>query len=241
MEQLTEAPQERHANHLVFDAAMAETRVTLAMWNRAPLPVIGRWLRISLAIALTMLALIWVVSMVAAPDPFTRLPNIWGEPRIEDALRVLFRNSLVLALHAFVCIAGFMAMRTLPAQAELRGGINRWIHINAGRFAMVFVTVATLFSMTTQVIILGHLVGDMSLVLGVEQSELLLTTLPHAIIELTAVFLPLAAFLRASRRREWEQLLAATAVTVAVAVPMLILAALIEAYVWPELLARLIT
>jgi hypothetical protein len=65
---------------------------------------------------------------------------------------------------------------------------------------------------------------------------LVLTALPHALLELTAVFLPLAAWTIASRRGEWDQLLAATMVTVLAAVPMLIVAATWEVYVWPELL-----
>ena len=68
------------------------------------------------------------------------------------------------------------------------------------------------------------------------QSELMFTVLPHALLELTAVFLPLAAFLMASRRGDWHELLAATVVTVGIAIPMLIVASLIEAYLWPEIL-----
>ena len=60
--------------------------------------------------------------------------------------------------------------------------------------------------------------------------------LPHAIPELTALFLPLAAWLIASRRGEWNQLLAATFVTVALAIPILVVAAAIEVYVWPHIL-----
>ncbi len=60
--------------------------------------------------------------------------------------------------------------------------------------------------------------------------------LPHALLELTAVFLPLAAWLIASRRDEWEELLAATFVTVALALPMLLVAALVELTIWPLLL-----
>jgi hypothetical protein len=40
----------------------------------------------------------------------------------------------------------------------------------------------------------------------------------------------------ASRRGAWDELLAATAVTTAMAVPLLVLAANIEVFVWPELL-----
>ena len=66
---------------------------------------------------------------------------------------------------------------------------------------------------------------------------LVLTILPHAIPELVALFLPLAAWTIASRRNEWQDLLAATFATVAIAIPILIAAATWEVYVWPHILA----
>ena len=48
-----------------------------------------------------------------------------------------------------------------------------------------------------------------------------------------ALFLPLAAWIIASRRDEWQDLLAATAVTVAIAVPTLLMAAAVEIWVSP--------
>ena len=50
------------------------------------------------------------------------------------------------------------------------------------------------------------------------------------------MFLPLAAWIIASRRQEWDQLLAATFVTVAIAAPVLVASALVEVYVTPHLL-----
>ena len=61
--------------------------------------------------------------------------------------------------------------------------------------------------------------------------------LPHALPELVALFLPLAAWTIASRRDEWRDLLAATFVTVAIAIPVLVAAATWEVYVWPQILA----
>jgi hypothetical protein len=58
----------------------------------------------------------------------------------------------------------------------------------------------------------------------------------HAVPELVALFLPLAAWIIASRRGEWHQLLAATFVTVMLAVPVLIASAFIEVYGSPNLL-----
>ena len=81
---------------------------------------------------------------------------------------------------------------------------------------------ATTFSLSAQAYLIGHTLAGVSGFLHVSPALLLLGVLPHAIPELTALFLPLAAWIIASRRGEWEQLLAATLVTVAIAVPMLV-------------------
>ncbi len=69
---------------------------------------------------------------------------------------------------------------------------------------------------------------------------LLLGLLPHAVPELMALFLPLAAWIIASRRGDWNKLLAATFVTVALAVPVLVMSALWEVYLAPHVLHALI-
>ena len=53
---------------------------------------------------------------------------------------------------------------------------------------------------------------------------MLLTVAPHALLELTALFLPLAAWLVAARAGAWNQLMAATFATTAIALPALALA-----------------
>jgi Na+/H+ antiporter NhaD/arsenite permease-like protein len=58
----------------------------------------------------------------------------------------------------------------------------------------------------------------------------------HALPELTALFLPLAAWMVASRRGDWHELLAATFVTVAIAAPILLAAGAVEVWVSPQLL-----
>lgn len=225
-----------NANDLILRETMRETRETFARWRKRPLHTIGRWLLLSLAIAVAMLAAVLAVAHFSVAEETTNLPRILSKSRPGDMLHVFFRNGLVLALHGFVCLAGFMAMRALPEQVKHKHGIDRWIHRHASRFAMLWVTAATIFSITTQIYVLGHGVADLALTLGISQLTLLLTVLPHALLELTAVFLPLAAFLLASRRGDWHELLAATVVTVSAAVPMLIFAAWIEAYRWPALL-----
>ena len=42
----------------------------------------------------------------------------------DDVLHVLGRNSLVLALHGFACVAGFIAGSSLPLSAERYSGVG---------------------------------------------------------------------------------------------------------------------
>lgn len=234
------AISQQNANNEVFEATMRETRETLDRWGETPFKVVGRWAALSFLIACGMLIGVYIVSLSITPQFTTAIPNILAEPHIHDVLRVFVRNVLVLALHAFVCVAGFMAMRALPEQTKYKSGVNRWVHEHAGPVTMIFVSGATLFSITTQIWILGHGVGDISYTMQISDTTLMLSVLPHALIELTAVFLPLAAFLIASRSGDWHELLAATVVTVAVALPMIIFAAFLEAYLWPETLQAIL-
>lgn len=225
------------ANNEIWQASMRETRETLLRWNKMPGTILIPWIGGALTIAVTMLfATLIVAKMQTADVASAHVPFAVANPGLESALLVIKRNLLVLALHAFICIAGFMAMRALPQQALGRTGIDRWVHDNAGKAAMIWVSAATIFSVTTQVYALGTGAADISATIGVEVETLLLTTLPHALLELTAVFLPLAAFLLASRHKQWNELLAATVATVALALPILLFAAFIEAYIWVELL-----
>ena len=94
----------------------------------------------------------------------------------------------------------------------------------------------TCFSLATQSYVLGSTGATLAFQLHISPAVLVLTALPHAMPELTALFLPLAAWTLASRRGEWGDLLAATMVTVALAAPVLVCTALWETYVWPVLL-----
>ncbi len=127
----------------------------------------------------------------------------------------------------------------MPIAAAQRSGVSRWIHVKAGELAILFVCAVTLFSLSTQALYLGFQGSTIAFQLHISIATLLLSVLPHALLELTALFLPLAAWLIASRRGEWNQLLAATLVTVLIAIPALVVAATIEVYVWPHILQAL--
>jgi hypothetical protein len=224
-------------NQYVLAHGVRRTRGALAEWNSDPWPVVRSWVAGGVAVALALLAVVWLISAVAQPDPTPMsIPGITEEPNAGNVLPILFRNSLVLALHAFACIAGFIAGSSLPLSAERRTGFSRWIHEKARPVAFGWVIAVTCFSLGTQAYALGSTGATLAYQLHIHTGVLVLTVLPHALPELTALFLPLAAWTIASRRQEWDDLLAATLVTVAIAIPTLVCAAMWETYVWPHLL-----
>jgi hypothetical protein len=225
------------ASQLAFVQGMDDTRATLRRWNAAPMAVVGAWALGAGAIAIALLLVVWATSHLATPDATRFLLPGFNAPATPGAVgRVLFRNSLVLALHAMACVAGFIAGSQLPQQAESHRGWWRTVHEKAGPAAIAFVAGATAFSLCTQAYVLGSEASTLAAQLHVSQSELMLTLLPHALPELVALFLPLAAWMIASRRGAWQELLAATGATCAIAAPLLILAANVEVFVWPHLL-----
>src|SRR6478672_9062464 len=219
---------------------MRDTRTTLDLWSRHPWRVLRGWIALSFAVALTLLSATWAVAGLLTPDltPI-HLAGLTYPAQPDDMLPILYRNSLVLALHATACIAGFIAGASMPIAAAQRTGFSRWVHVKAGEGAILFVCAVTLFSLSTQALYLGFQGSTIAYQLNISHAALILSVLPHALLELTALFLPLAAWLIASRRGEWNQLLAATLVTVLIAIPSLVLAAAIEVYVWPHILEGL--
>lgn len=228
------------ASAYAFAHGVRHTRATLRAWQRTPGRVVGRWVLGSTAASAGLLAAVLVVaSLDHGYQQILSLQPPFGQGDVGDVLHVLRSNMLVLALHAMACVAGFIAGSSLPLQAEHHSGVSRWVHEHGGRIAIAFVACATTFSLSAQAYLIGHSLAGVSNFLGVSPGLLLLGVLPHAIPELIALFLPLAAWIIASRRGEWEQLLAATLVTVALAVPVLVVAAFVEVYVSPHLFTAL--
>jgi hypothetical protein len=224
-------------NEFVLVQGLRDTRGALSRWNANPGPVLRDWFAGALAVASGLLIAVWVVASLTQPDltPVV-IPGLSSAGDAADVVSILLRNSLVLALHATACVAGFIAGSSLPLSAQRRSGLSRWVHERARPVAMAWVVLVTGFSLLTQAYALGLTGSQLAHQLDMSPAMLVLTVLPHALVELVALFLPLAAWTIASRRGEWDDLLAATVATVAIAIPMLVAAATWEIYAWPLLL-----
>ena len=228
-------------NQLALVRGMADTRTALDRWNRDPGPVLRGWVLGSLAIAAGLLGAVWLVATKARPDATALIVhNVNAGGDLGDAMDLFGRNLLVLALHSMACVAGFIAGSSLPQIAESRSGLSRWAHDKAGPLAIGFVVCATAFSLTTQAYALGSGASTIAWHFETSPGLLLLCLLPHALPELTALFLPLAAWIIASRAGRWDELLAATFVTTALALPTLLAACVVEIFVSPILIHAVI-
>ncbi len=229
------------ASAYAFAHGVRRTRETFARWRDHPWPTVRRWVIGSLIASLVLLAGVWVVALASYRRGFVAI----GRPPFSsgdagDVLSILAKNLLVLALHAMACVAGFIAGSSIPIQAARKRGMSRRAHELARRCALAAIVGATTFSLCWQAYLLGRTTGQVAFSLGRSAGLLLLGLLPHALPELMALFLPLAAWIGASRRAEWDQLLAAAVVSVAISVPVLLVTATWEVYAAPHVLAGLL-
>jgi multisubunit Na+/H+ antiporter MnhC subunit len=225
------------ASQLALVQGVRDTRATLLRWNAAPWAAVRPWLIGAVAISAGLLGAVIAIGSIATPDATPVLMPGLNEPVDGGAVAdVLYRNSLVLALHAMACVAGFIAGSSVPLQAQRHTGLTKKLHDRAGPLAIAFVICATTFSLATQAYVLGNAASTLAAQGHIAVPLLVVGILPHAVPELIALFLPLAAWIIASRRKEWHELLAATFVTVGIAAPILVLAAFTEVYVSPHVI-----
>ena len=144
------------ANQHVFSHGMRDTRETLEAWSERPLGGPARLAGAEPGDRAGAAGGDLVRRRAADPGPDPDPPAGLTEPSEPgDLLPILWRNSLVLALHGTACVAGFIAGASMPIAAAQRTGFSRWVHVKAGELAILFVCAVTLFSLGTQALYLG--------------------------------------------------------------------------------------
>lgn len=224
---------------MVLVAGWADTRAALSRWNAHPWRVLLGWMRVSCAVGGLLLAATWAV---ASLHEIPEVPKIFGAghaPSTASALHIFGRNLLVLIMHALICIAGYMGAASVPIASDAYSGWVRRLHLLATPLAFGFIIVVTCMSFMLQALSLGRSAAMVAHHYDIPVAELLVLLAPHALPELTAMFLPLGAWLVLARQRAYRDLFAASIITTAVAVPMLAVSALIEVYVSPRIFAAL--
>jgi hypothetical protein len=225
---------------LALARGIEATRSAFVSWRSARYSIVARWFLCSGAVAAFMLLATLAVANASHPDPDgLSFPGLDTPPTVGDFAGVVLRNTAVLSFHALACLAGFLAGASMPMLADGYAGWRGKLHRHAGVGGIVVVLAMTAFSLVTQCAALGHAASTLASQLGTSPQTLLAGLLPHAAPELAALFLPLAAWSSAAHRRAWDELLAATLLTFAVAWPVLLVSGAVEIWITPSILKSL--
>ena len=130
-----------------------------------------------------LLAAVWVIGSLTHTLAWSSstVPRSAPGTRATSA-RILLHNSLVLALHAMACVAGFIAGSSLPLQASAqRSRLLRAVHEHGGQRRDHVRRRRHHFSLSVQALTLGQAVGRVSFALHTSPGLLLLALLPHAL------------------------------------------------------------
>ena len=195
-----------------------------------------RWLPAALVAATGLLFGVLVVAMLSRGSrqvPVSGPPFVVGD--LPDTVRIFGENLLVLALYASGNVAASIIRRWRKGGA---GPVTMDRDL-VGRLAMVTVIGLLLLATFRQVYVLGHGISGFSAYFYVSRWRVWLSVLPHALPELTGIFLPVAAWLFASRQGRQRELVAFTVIAVLGALPLLATAALTEVYVSPRVFSAL--
>lgn len=210
---------------IALDVRVSETRVALRRWAHAPASHALSWVAGSLIIGALLLAGALLVAKLSIPGSNAYTP-VFADPSagVGDALRIFARNSLVLALHSLVCVAIYLATRPAPPRASR-------LQERAGPLALSVIAGLTIYSLASQMWRLGHDLASAAHTLGYSPAGLVARLSVHAIPELTALFLPLAACISLLRRRREDDLAAVGLLCFALALPVVAVCACVEVYV----------
>jgi hypothetical protein len=218
-------------SHVVVELGWADTRLALTSWNRRPVRAIAPWALGALALALGLLAAAGVVATLRGPaGPAPLFPGVDATPSLGLALDIYRHNLTAFALHAFACVAAFVAGSSLRIASGRR----------KARIAIGFVAAASVFSLVNQAWVTGGGAAALAERLHTSPWVLLAGLAPHALPELTAIFLPLAAWLLGAWRGRWHRLGAAAIVCATIALPVLLATAMIETFVTSRVLLHFV-
>lgn len=190
-----------------------------------------RMLPAALMAAAGLLVSVLVVAMLSSESrqvPASGPPFVAGD--ISDAARIFGENLLVLSLYAMGNMAALLIQRWRAGEERSKMVSRKFV----SRLATAIVIGLLLFAACREAYVLGHGLAGFSGYFYASPWRLWLGVLPHALPELTGIFLPVVVWFLAIREGKEHELLTLTGAAVIAALPLLATAALMEAYVSPK-------
>lgn len=216
----------------------------------APREQVWRWFAVSAVISAVMLVGTVIAGSLLPGDPGDGSHSLLlgsysyvREPAWENFMNIFSKNLLVLLLHFFCCLVGAIIgrpHRPLPEKWAKFGNLHSELPKWMADLALVYAFTATLASVAIQTTGLGFILADISSYTDLAPWQLGLEILPHALFELPAIFLPLGLFLIQAKKKELRPLNTYAWQSLLIALPLIIIAALIETFITPHIISHAI-
>lgn len=216
---------------LALEAGLLEARAAIRRWVREEPLELARWLALSLTVGMTLMVAALLVAQLSGSTSAAVLP-VFADPTASttDAVRIAASNCVVLLMHSLICLATYLAVRSVAIRARRRDGTDRLLRELVTPLALAVVAVLTCVSLASQAWRLGHDLAPAAATLHLSPAALMVRIALHALPELTGIFLPLSACLLLVRARRHHDLLGAAVLSTVMAIPLIVAAACIE--VW---------
>lgn len=153
---------------------------------------------------------------------------------------IVKRNLLVLGLHFFACMIGALVgrrHRRLPDSWQRWQVLDRELPGWMARGALIYALAATSLSLILQTIGLSIQLANLSAYTHLAAAELIGIVSLHAIPELVALFLPFGLLLYSTYREDLHRLELLVWQSLAISLPVLLVAAALETWVTPHLIS----
>jgi hypothetical protein len=157
---------------------------------------------------------------------------------------IVKRNLLVLGLHFCACMIGALVGRR---HRPLPDGWQRWQVLDRelprwmARGALIYGLAATSLSLILQTIGLSIQLANISAFTHLAPAELIGIVSVHAIPELVALFLPFGLLLYSTYREDLHRLELLVWQSLAISLPIVLLAGAVETWITPHLIAAALT
>lgn len=199
---------------------------------------IGKWLVVAFGISIVMLMIVAITAALLPSFPGTgsNYAITLENPQTELVKSIIIGNSLVLALHFFAAYIGVLVSKSRDKK-NLKP-VSRFQELPSwvAKGALIYALAATAFSVVLQATSIGFVARETADALSISVPELMISLLPHAVLELTGIFLPLGLFLVQAKRKALENIAPWILTSLVLGFAMIVVAAYIEVFLTRHLI-----
>lgn len=165
------------------------------------------------------------------------IPPVLQHPGFSEALSIFGGNFLVLMMYSMLAYAFYAVLRQpVPSMPSEETPSPPPTLAGRSTLAVTALIAIGLSIWCVQAFLLAKNLTQLATLLNLTRIDLVVSISPHGILELTGIFLPVAAVFSVVRSHNWSLLPARLVVSIIIGSILILIAAGIETLVWGDLL-----